>query len=426
MNRVSCCLAVAVALAAVPIDAGAAEPKARWFKGNLHTHSFWSDGDDFPEMIVAWYVEHGYDFLALSDHNILSRGDKWVTVDKTARGKRVAEAARKYRDKYGPTWVEEKEGDDKTLVRLKPLGEFRTLFEKPGEFLLIEGEEITDHCKKQPVHLIAANLRELIPPTGGKTVYEVMQRNVDAVWAQRRSTNTPMLVHLAHPNYGWAVTAEDLAKVRGERFFEIHNGHPGVKNYGDDKHASTERMWDIILTRRLVKTDGEIMYAMATDDAHEYHGWGVGTANPGRGWVMVRARHLTPESIIKALERGDFYASTGVRLRNIKSSNKSLSLQIEPETGVFYKTQFIGTELDHDPKSEPVMGKDGKPIHATRRYSKDIGKVLAEVDGLSPSYKFKGSEIYVRATVTSTRKHPNPFAKGDAEKAWVQPVRPTR
>ena len=21
-----------------------------WFKGNLHTHSFWSDGDDFPEM----------------------------------------------------------------------------------------------------------------------------------------------------------------------------------------------------------------------------------------------------------------------------------------------------------------------------------------------------------------------------------------
>src|SRR4051794_14253426 len=25
-------------------------PSPRWLKGNLHTHSFWSDGDDFPEM----------------------------------------------------------------------------------------------------------------------------------------------------------------------------------------------------------------------------------------------------------------------------------------------------------------------------------------------------------------------------------------
>src|SRR5205814_702981 len=30
----------------------------RWWKGNLHTHSFWSDGDDFPEMIADWYKRH--------------------------------------------------------------------------------------------------------------------------------------------------------------------------------------------------------------------------------------------------------------------------------------------------------------------------------------------------------------------------------
>ena len=49
---------------------------ARWWKGNLHTHSLWSDGDDYPEMIVDWYKQHGYRFLALSDHNILLQGDK--------------------------------------------------------------------------------------------------------------------------------------------------------------------------------------------------------------------------------------------------------------------------------------------------------------------------------------------------------------
>ena len=33
----------------------------QWKKGNLHTHSFWSDGDDFPEMIIDWYKTNNYD-----------------------------------------------------------------------------------------------------------------------------------------------------------------------------------------------------------------------------------------------------------------------------------------------------------------------------------------------------------------------------
>src|SRR3954466_4543649 len=52
----------------------------RWFKGNLHTHSLWSDGNDYPEMIVDWYARHGYQFLALSDHNTLSQGPRWIGV----------------------------------------------------------------------------------------------------------------------------------------------------------------------------------------------------------------------------------------------------------------------------------------------------------------------------------------------------------
>jgi hypothetical protein len=58
---------------------GAPIPKG-WYKGNLHTHTLWSDGDDYPEMVVNWYKSHGYQFLALSDHNILLAGEKWVEV----------------------------------------------------------------------------------------------------------------------------------------------------------------------------------------------------------------------------------------------------------------------------------------------------------------------------------------------------------
>ena len=54
--------------------------EARWYKGNVHTHSLWSDGDDFPEMIMDWYKSHGYDFISLSDHNILAAGEKAITT----------------------------------------------------------------------------------------------------------------------------------------------------------------------------------------------------------------------------------------------------------------------------------------------------------------------------------------------------------
>ncbi|MFN5655401.1 MAG: PHP domain-containing protein, partial [Verrucomicrobiota bacterium] len=57
-----------------------AAEEAKWYKGNLHTHTYWSDGDDFPEMVADWYKSHGYDFLALSDHNIIADHDKWLKV----------------------------------------------------------------------------------------------------------------------------------------------------------------------------------------------------------------------------------------------------------------------------------------------------------------------------------------------------------
>ncbi|HEX5831286.1 MAG TPA: hypothetical protein VFY16_09920, partial [Gemmatimonadaceae bacterium] len=56
---------------ATPPTPEAAPPGERWWKGNLHTHSLWSDGDGFPDMVADWYRERGYHFLSLTDHNVL-------------------------------------------------------------------------------------------------------------------------------------------------------------------------------------------------------------------------------------------------------------------------------------------------------------------------------------------------------------------
>ena len=399
-------------------------PARRWWKGNLHTHSLWSDGDDYPEVIADWYRSHGYHFLALSDHNVLLQGEKWIDP---ARSRGGPAALDRYRARFGPGWVEERREGDRSMVRLKPLAEFGPLFTEPGRFLMIPSEEITDRFGRRPIHLNATNLRELIPPQGGKSVVEVMQRNVDAVLAQRRATGQPMFPHLNHPNFGWAITAEELMQVRGERFFEVYNGHPQVHNYGDDQRSGTERIWDIILARRLAELNSDLLYGIAVDDSHDYHQMDRQRSNPGRGWVMVRASHLTPEKIVAAMEAGDFYASTGVRLRDVRVANGRLAIRIDPEPGVTYRTQFIGTRKGYDPRSEAVEGvrdADGQPVVVTRRYSAEIGRVLGEVEGLSPVYTFRNDEIYVRAKVISSKAQQNPYRPGDVEVAWVQPVRP--
>ncbi len=53
----------------------------RWFKGNLHTHTTQSDGLLTPEKAAAWYHEHGYNFVALTDHWVLSRGQAFAASD---------------------------------------------------------------------------------------------------------------------------------------------------------------------------------------------------------------------------------------------------------------------------------------------------------------------------------------------------------
>lgn len=43
--------------------------EGNFYKGNLHTHSTVSDGEQTPEELKALYKENGYSFLAITDHN---------------------------------------------------------------------------------------------------------------------------------------------------------------------------------------------------------------------------------------------------------------------------------------------------------------------------------------------------------------------
>ncbi len=316
----------ALVLAALTTTAGQLSSQAtRWFKGNTHTHTLNSDGDSSPDEVVRWYREHGYNFLFLTDHNFL-------------------------------TSVEG----------------LNALMGADGQFLVLPGEEVTDRHDAGPIHINALLPQRLVLPQGGPTVSDVIQRDVDAI---RSAGGAP---HLNHPNFGWAVTAEDIKRVKRDRLFEIYNGHPLVNNEGGGDRPSLEEMWDDILS------SGKLLYGLATDDAHQFkEPWNPMAAKPGRGWIMVRAARLNGPELVRAMERGDFYASTGVELDDVVTTTSRMTVQIKEERSSKYRVRFIGAQ----------------------------GRVLKETTENPAVYDFAGDEPYVRAVVMES----------NGKRAWVQP-----
>ncbi|MGH7959766.1 MAG: hypothetical protein ACREH8_22515, partial [Opitutaceae bacterium] len=262
-----------------------------------------------------------------------------------------------------------------------------------------------------------------VAPVGADNAVEIMDKVIDAVVAQREKTGQPMFAHINHPNWRWGITVEELMKVKRAQFFEVYNGHPGVANGGDDTHLNMDAMWDAMLTHRLTELKLPVVFGVGVDDAHNYHAMEMGKSNPGRGWVMVRAKHLTAESIVRAMEAGDFYATSGVTLADVKREKNRLSVVITPEPGVTYRTHFIGTRKGASTAGElipPPAGPQRTLPH--RRYGKEIGAVLSEVQGTNASYTLRGDEIYVRARVVSSKPKVNGSVAGEFETAWIQPL----
>jgi hypothetical protein len=381
-------------LALVAACKTAEQPAQEWYKGNLHTHSFWSDGDDFPEMIMEWYKTRGYDFVALSDHNILAQGEKWINM---AADTMYRNAFNRYLQKYGEDWIDYKEDSGRLSIKLKTFEEYRPLFEEKEKFLIIQSQEITDRFENKHLHLNATNIEELIKPQGGSSVVEVLQNNIDAVRRRREETGQPSIIHINHPNFHYSISLEDMIALEGERFFEVFNGHPQVHNQGDSVHIGTEDMWDQVNLAYLQKGK-PLIFGLATDDSHNYHRTGRQWSNAGRGWIMVQADSLSPEALIEAMEAGDFYASTGVTLSRLEHTRNKLEVEVDALPDTRYQISFIGC----------LKGENQV-------------KILKEVTGDRADFKMNSDLLYIRVKVVSDRLHPNPVEQLDYEMAWTQP-----
>ncbi len=398
-----------------------------WYKGQTHCHSFWSDGDQFPEMVIDWYKTHGYAFMALSDHRVLMQGERFKDVHDKKRPipEAVIEACRK---RFGPDWVQTRGEGQKRQVRLKTFDEISRQLEEPGKFIMIPNEEIDVKFGLSNVHINAINVGEVLKAVEGTSVADTIERNFLLIDQQAKRLHRPIVGTLNHPSWvHFDIRPEDLIDAPAATTFEVCNAAPGVNYFGDELFPDMERFWDIVNAVRIAEKKLPPLFGIAADDAHRHLVFDDTGANPGRGWIVVRSEELSPNAITEAIGRGDFYASTGVVLDDVQfdAAQGKLCIEIKALPGAKYTTKFFGTRtgFDRATKEVPVPDFKGKAQRLLKKYSDQIGQVLATVEGAAPVYTFQGDELYVRAVVYSDQPAAHP-GKNHVQTgmAWCQPV----
>jgi len=296
----------------------------RWYKGNTHAHSSKSVGNVSAMDVAAWYKTNGYQFLVLTDD---------VVPSDPALISRISDAT----------------------------------------FILIPGMEIKSYFGSRWVHTNGLNSAREIFPQEADTLSKTLQINIDNILA---SKGVPQI---NHPQFREGPDKDTILKSINCNLMEIYNGAVGPDAAGETGYLSTELDWDYILTA------GKCLFGIAADDANTFPGNSGGYGGkPGRGWVVVRSSKLDPEEICRNLQKGLFYASSGVELEDIVIAPKRMTIIISQKENLTYKTVFIGD--------------NGRVLYSTKKNP--------AVFGLNRPTK------YVRAKVTD--------AEGKA--AWIQPI----
>ena len=324
-RRVASILAIALAWTTLLGVQAAPAREWKWYKGNLHAHTINSDGDSTPDSVVRWYKEQRYNFLVLNDHN----------------------------------FVTETEG-------------LNSIFGAKDRFLVITGEEVTSKIDGTSVYVNALNLRSTVMPAVGNSPFETLQKNIDAI---QKAGGVPWL---NAPGFTWSLTPKQLKQLRNVKLLEIYNGHPRVNNLGGGTFAGLEEQWDVMLSA------GREFYGVAVDDAHDFKRSGPELANPGRGWICIKAPELSLGAVLDALNSGEFYASTGVELEALSRLPNGLRIKMREEDWIRYTVEFIG--------------------HG--------GKILKKTSDNPAEYFLQPGDQYVRARITAS----------NFRRAWVQPV----
>ena len=241
--------------------------KGKFFKGNLHGHSNYSDGKLTPEEVCKAYIERGYDFISITDH-FLKMFNYPITLPEL----------------------------------------------KVKNFTVIPGAEL--HSSKMENgelwHVLALGLRDnFTPPNQPNFLINKKSENIESL--SSRLYEAGAFVSLTHPEWN-GMTLQDTLKFKEVHAIEIYNHSCAI----ECERGSGVAVLDQILNH------GKELNIIATDDSHFHIEDAFG------GWVMVKSEINSEEALLEALKKGQYYSSQGPDFKNIKVQNDRLEVLCSP------------------------------------------------------------------------------------------------
>ena len=332
----------------------------RAFKANLHTHTTSSDGKFTPEEIKELYKARGYSVVAFTDHEKLY--DRQYLTD----GEFLA---------LNGYELEMMKDGDKPYA-LTPSVHLLMLAKSPCVKKHVAFD--SNYCKWSGV---SEEELKTIDHDGDNV------RELNDEWFQRavsEGNEAGYLVSLCHPEWS-LITSEDYRHIEGLWGVEVFNTASNALGI-----TETEMHYTDLLRQ------GEKVHALATDDTH-------GASHIGGGYVVIKADKLDYASVVKSLEEGNFYASTGAEIKECYIEDGKIHVKCSPAHMVVL---HHGTR-----KGAEVAFKDGRAINCARGGSEicavDNG-ITEVVFDIKPEFK-----NFLRVEV---------FGIKEDEYAWTNPI----
>lgn len=262
------------------------------FKANLHSHSNLSDGSLTPEAMVEAYKEQGYSVLAITDHEAPYDHTNLSTPDflmLTGYEAYIRPSANCQLDAYGPE------------IHLNLLAK------EPHNTCFVAYDP--NFCKYMP-HALAESRAQAGDIGPRRYEREYIRRFI------REAKKAGYLVTYNHPN--WSMEEpEEILHYDGFFSLEIFNTGSMVIN----GHENNLGLYDRLLRH------GKFPFVHGADDNHNKQPFGDPRCNSFGAWTMILAPELSYPAVIRALERGDFYASTGPGIHRLSIEDSHVFLQ---------------------------------------------------------------------------------------------------
>ena len=250
------------------------------YKLNLHSHSTISDGSFTPSELKQLYIEQGYSAVAFTDHNVC---------------------------------VPHNELTDDRFVALT------------GIEAAFSGTDETGYVRKM-VHInaISRDAEQEFAIAPMPRDYEKINDTV----AQLRDKNC--IVTVNHPVFS-DMSTEDLLRIQGMDCVEVYNAI-GVmfNNYSDDS----------AFYEYFLRAGGRAL-PVAADDCHMHFPDNTPFLEYFQGFTVVKAPKLSYDSLIRGIDAGAMYASTGPMFHNLWLDGDVLHVECSPVCSVFVHGKYL-------------------------------------------------------------------------------------